>query len=142
MSPRPLRTTVPFVTEKVGNRVIPIVSVAAVLLIMVVLSIARAASEGNASDDRTPLSAVDSGRQIYNLICVACHDPDPTMDRVGGTFGPPIAGSSLELLELRVLGTEYPEGYPPKRDTSLMTPFPLNGTQIRALHAFLQDAAR
>ena len=64
------------------------------------------------------------------------------MDRIGGTFGPPIADSSLELLRLRVLGTEYPEGYAPKRDTSLMTPFPLTGTQIRALHAFLQDAAR
>ena len=129
-------------TEKVGNRVIPIVSVTAVVLIMVVLSIARAVSEGNAPDVRAPLSPIDEGRKIYDMICTACHDPDPTMDRIGGTFGPPIADSSLELLQLRVLGTEYPEGYAPKRNTSLMTPFPLTGTQIRALHAFLQDAAR
>jgi hypothetical protein len=86
---------------------------------------------------RTPLTAIEEGSKIYSLICVSCHDPDPTVDRVGGTFGPPIAGSSLELLELNVLRNEYPEGYTPKRDTSLMTPFPLTGTQIRSLHAFL-----
>ena len=127
-------------TENVGNRVIPIVSITAVVLIMVVLTIARSASEGNASDTRALPSPVDSGRQIYQMVCTTCHDPDPTVDRVGGTFGPPIAGSSLELLQLRVLGTEYPEGYTPKRDTGLMTPIPyLSSTQIRALKAFLDD---
>ena len=138
MSLRPLQTTVLFVTEKVGNRVIPVVSVVAIIIIMVILSITQA-SEGNAADSRMPLSAAAEGRKIYDLICVACHDPDPTKDRTGGTYGPPIAGSSLELLQLRVLGTEYPEGYTPKRDTNLMTPFPLAPTQIRALHAFLSD---
>ena len=114
------------------------VSVVAVLVIMLVLTVTRNAN-GSANVSLTP---IEEGEKIYSLICVACHDPDPTKDRVGGTFGPPIAGSDLELLRLRVLGTEYPEGYSPKRDTSLMTPFPLTGTQIRALHAFLQDAAR
>ena len=132
------RHTVPFVTEKVGNRVIPIVSVVAIIIIMVVLSITQA-SDGIASNSRAPLPAVAEGRKIYDLICVACHDPDPTKDRTGGTYGPPIAGSSLQLLELRVLGTEYPEGYTPKRDTNLMTSFPLAPTQIRALHAFLSE---
>jgi mono/diheme cytochrome c family protein len=124
--------------EKVGNRVIPVVSVLAVLVIMVILTLTR---DANGSEN-VSLTPIEEGERIYSLICVACHDPDPTMDRIGGTFGPPIADSSLELLQLRVLGTEYPEGYAPKRDTSLMTPFPLTGTQIRALHAFLQDAAR
>ena len=85
---------------------------------------------------------IEEGEKIYQLIYISCHDPDPNVDRVGGTFGPPIAGSSRELLSLRVLGTEYPEGYEPKRDTSLMTPFPLTGTQIGYLFSFLQDAAR
>ncbi len=135
MSARSHGTTVPFVTEKVGNRVIPIVSVVAIIIIMVILSITQAPS-----DSRAPLPAAAEGRNIYDLMCVVCHDPDPTKDRVGGTSpGPAVAGSSLELLEMRVLGVEYPEGYTPKRDTNMMTSFPLAPTKIRALHAFLSD---
>ena len=135
MSPR---STVPFVTERVGNRVIPIVSVVAIIIIMVILSITQA-SEGSASDSHAPLPAVAEGRRVYDLLCVTCHDPDPTQDRTGETYGPPVAGSSLELLQMRVLSKEYPEGYTPKRDTTFMTPFPLAPTQIRALHAFLSN---
>ena len=114
------------------------VSVVAVLLIILILTLTRNAN----GSVNVPLTPAEEGKKIYALICVSCHDPDPNLDRVGGTFGPPLAGSSRELLRLRVLGTEYPEGYEPKRDTSLMTPFPLNTAQISYLFAFLQDAAR
>ena len=92
------------------------------------------------SNSGPPAPTIEEGQKIYKLICVACHDPDPNVDRLTGSYGPPIAGSSLKLLELRVLGTEYPEGYTPKRDTSLMTPFPLTPNQIRSLHLYLTDA--
>ena len=124
--------------ERIGNRAIPIASIVGVVLIMGILTSTR---HGPADDRAAPLTSVDEGRKIYNLICISCHDPDPTKDRVGGDYGPPVAGSSLELLELRVLDTKYPAGYAPKRDTSSMPAFPLSGTQLRALHAFLKDAA-
>jgi mono/diheme cytochrome c family protein len=112
------------------------VSVIAVIIIMVVITLTWSAEASSTATEPT----IEEGQKIYQLICVACHDPDPNVDRVGGTYGPPIAGSSLKLLELRVLGTVYPEGYTPKRDTNLMTPFPLNRTQIGSLHLFLTDA--
>ena len=124
--------------ERIGNRVIPIASIVGVVLIMGILTSTR----HGPGDDRASLTPVDEGRKIYNLICISCHDPDPTKDRVGESYGPPVAGSSLELLELRVLDTKYPAGYVPKRNTSNMSAFPLSGTQLRALHAFLKDAAK
>ena len=123
------------VQERVGNRAIPIVAVAGTLVIMAIL-----AWTWN-SADRDSLSPLQEGQKLYTLICTACHDPDPTKDRLGGTFGPPIAGSSLELLNSRVLTQAYPEGYTPKRDTSFMPTFPLRKTQLLSLHAFLNDAA-
>ncbi len=123
------------VHEQVGNRAIPMVSVAGTLAIMAILMLTRSV------DGREPLSPGEEGRKIYNLICTACHDPDPTVDRLGRSYGPPIAGSSLELLKSRVLTTAYPEGYTPKRDTSFMSAIPLTGTQLEALHTFLEHAA-
>ena len=123
-------------TERVGNRVIPIVSVVTVIVIMVIINLTWSAE---ASSSGPPVPTIEVGQRVYAIVCANCHDPDPTVDRLGGTYGPPIAGSSRELLRLRVLGTEYPDGYTPKRDTNLMTSFPLGSNQIESLYVFLQN---
>jgi mono/diheme cytochrome c family protein len=74
------------------------------------------------------------GRAIYLANCVACHNNDPSRD---GPIGPPIKGSSKELLEARVLSTSYPPGYRPKRPTKVMPQFPFLKDDIPHLAAYL-----
>lgn len=80
---------------------------------------------------------VDKGRAVYLSNCIACHNPDPTQN---GAIGPQVAGSSLELLEARILHAKYPDGYKPKRETHQMPAFPELKNEISALHAFLNSA--
>jgi mono/diheme cytochrome c family protein len=77
----------------------------------------------------------ERGRAVYVANCVACHNNDPAKD---GPLGPALKGSSQELLESRVLRTEYPSGYKPKRDTKVMPTFPFLKTEIPYLTAYLQ----
>ncbi len=77
---------------------------------------------------------VRRGRAIYTTNCIACHAPDPTR---AGALGPEVAGSSHELLERRVMSAAYPDGYPPKRQSTMMQPMPHLEHEIEALHAFL-----
>ncbi len=81
-----------------------------------------------------PATLIARGRSVYAANCTACHNPDPSID---GGLGPAVAGSSLELLRLRVLEAKYPEGYTPKRETGLMIALPHLKDDIEALHAFL-----
>ena len=81
---------------------------------------------------------VEQGRRGYAMNCTACHHPDPALD---GTIGPAVAGSSLALIEARLLRAEYPEGYVPKRETNLMTRLPFLASQVEALAAYLSDAS-
>lgn len=78
------------------------------------------------------------GEQVYRSVCVACHAFDPSQP---GSVGPPIAGSSLELLRAKVLRNEYPPGYTPKRDTSAMVALPHLEPDLPALAAYLKEAA-
>jgi mono/diheme cytochrome c family protein len=75
------------------------------------------------------------GRIVYAANCISCHNPDPARD---GALGPAIQGSSLELLQARVLRGEYPIGYQPKRSTKIMQKLPLTEANIQELHAFLK----
>jgi mono/diheme cytochrome c family protein len=77
---------------------------------------------------------IANGRRVYAANCLACHHTDPTLE---GVMGPPIAGSSRELIELRVLRGEYPPGYTPQRDTQLMVPLPYLKDDIEVLAAYL-----
>lgn len=86
---------------------------------------------GNAARDD---GLVARGRSVYVTSCIACHNPDPARD---GNVGPALKGSSLELLQARVLEIRYPPGYRPKRPTKLMPPLPHLKNDIPALHAFL-----
>ena len=71
--------------------------------------------------------------------CILCHNPDPNLP---GSQGPPIAGSSRELIYDRVMFLTYPPGYRPKRPTHSMRALPQLKNKIDDLTAFLDDAAK
>ncbi len=81
-----------------------------------------------------PAELAARGRNVYMSNCIACHNTDPSQD---GALGPEVTGSSLELLEARVLHGTYPEGYIPKRDTKVMVPLNFLEKEITALAAYL-----
>ncbi|MGH7355075.1 MAG: c-type cytochrome [Candidatus Rokuibacteriota bacterium] len=78
----------------------------------------------------------ERGRQIYLSQCTACHAMDPAQT---GPVGPPIKGSSRELLDAKLVRGGYPEGYRPKRVSRVMTPAPALATDIPALVEFLRQ---
>jgi len=95
---------------------------------------ALAAALGGCSDcGLSP--AAERGRQAYLAQCIACHNPDPTQP---GAVGPPIKGSSRELLEAKVLNGTYPAGYTPKRPTKVMVPIPAAAPEIASLAEYLR----
>jgi len=81
-------------------------------------------------------SAAQRGRQIYENVCIACHNSDPTQP---GSLGPQVAGASRELLEARVLRGEYPPGYTPLRPGQAMPRFEYLKDHIGDLAAYLQQ---
>lgn len=84
---------------------------------------------------KQPLSSLESrGKGVYISNCIACHNPNPSLD---GSIGPAIAESSLELLQYKVLTRQYPPGYKPKRDSGVMPDFPQLKNDIPGLHAYL-----
>lgn len=76
-----------------------------------------------------------SGQSLYVSNCSACHSVNPAV----GAFGPPIKGSSLELLTTKINFGKYPAGYKPKRDTALMPKFALKAEEIAAIWQFLNE---
>jgi mono/diheme cytochrome c family protein len=83
--------------------------------------------------EMTPLA--ERGRQVYLAQCTACHAPDPAQ---AGPLGPPVKGSTRELLEAKVLRGGYPPGYQPKRPTTVMPPQPALAPEIAALAEYLK----
>jgi mono/diheme cytochrome c family protein len=75
------------------------------------------------------------GKTVYMSVCIACHNANPTL---AGSVGPDIADSSLELITMRVMSVNYPDGYKPKRQSKLMVAFPQYEKDIPAIHAYLQ----
>ncbi len=86
--------------------------------------------------EMTPAQLAERGKAIYVGNCIACHNSNPTLD---GTLGPAVAGSSLELLEARLLRAEYPAGYKPKKETHTMPALPHLKAEIPALAAYLSS---
>jgi len=86
--------------------------------------------------DRGSLSPeAERGRQTFLAQCTACHNVDPSQP---GPVGPPVRGSSRDLIEAKVLRGSYPPGYTPKRPTSIMQPIPAVAPDISALAAYLK----
>ena len=79
--------------------------------------------------------AAERGRQTYLANCVACHNTDPSQP---GPVGPPLKGSSRELLEAKVISGTYPPGYTPKRLTKVMVPIPAVAPEIASLAEYLR----
>jgi mono/diheme cytochrome c family protein len=77
----------------------------------------------------------ERGRQVYLAQCVTCHATDPSRP---GPVGPPVRGSSRELLEAKLLRGTYPPGYRPKRPTSVMPPQPALAKDVPALAEYLR----
>ena len=105
------------------------------LVAVVIFVVARGKDEP--SSDETPFQ---TGKRIFHSICINCHHPDPAKELSDHfTHGPPIAGSSFELIKMRVLSTSYPKGYKPKRKSQFMTTFEMTDAELRGLHAFVND---
>jgi mono/diheme cytochrome c family protein len=88
---------------------------------------------GCADDGRDAL--VERGRQVYLAQCIQCHNANPAL---AGPVGPPVKGSSRELLEAKVIRGEYPPGYTPKRPTKVMPPQAALAPDIPALAAYVK----
>lgn len=78
----------------------------------------------------------------YHRHCTICHNPNPFQEGTTSPGGPPIAGSSEELIRLRVTKLAYPKDYKPKRDTKLMTVQPQAVPDIHYLHAYLNEVRK
>jgi mono/diheme cytochrome c family protein len=99
---------------------------------------AASAALGCSSGEAPQLSPLaQEGREIYQSVCVACHNGNPNLD---GALGPANAGASEALLAAKVLRGEYPPGYTPKRpDSNGMALFPYLEPKIPALAAYLAE---
>ena len=80
----------------------------------------------------------ERGRAVYVANCIACHNNDPSKD---GPIGPALKGSPKELVQFRVLRTEYPPGYTPKRNTKIMPTFPFLKDEIPYLATYLGNGS-
>jgi mono/diheme cytochrome c family protein len=103
--------------------------------LLIVLLILAASACSKASEQSGQSADWQRGRAVYIANCVACHNNDPSKD---GPIGPAIKGSPPELIESRVLRTDYPPGYKPKRNTKVMPTFPFLKTEIPYLTAYLR----
>ena len=86
-----------------------------------------------------PMTPAQRGRIVYMTNCVLCHNADPNLP---GSQGPPIAGSSRELVFDRVMFLKYPIGYTPKQATHTMRALPQLSNRIDDLTAFLAESAK
>jgi mono/diheme cytochrome c family protein len=101
---------------------------------MAALVVATLVLAGGCAQEKLSPEA-ERGRQIYQAQCIACHNPDPAQ---AGAVGPPVMGSSEELLRTKIVSGTYPAGYTPKRPTALMQPMPQLTSEIPNLAAYLR----
>ena len=93
-------------------------------------------TDGDPNSPEQMRALVEKGRMVYVANCTSCHGVDPKHE---GAMGPAVHGSSLELLEKRVVDGTYPEKYKPKRSTKIMQALPFLKGDIKTLHAYLNQ---
>jgi mono/diheme cytochrome c family protein len=108
---------------------------------LLLASACLACPQGSSNDtpaggDSAQAAAARRGRQIYENVCIACHNGDPAQP---GTLGPPLAGASQALLEAKLLRGEYPPGYTPARPGLTMPRLEYLKDHIDDLAAYLQQ---
>jgi mono/diheme cytochrome c family protein len=106
-----------------------------ILLLCSALTFSGCSGDSDSSSGGSKNADWQRGRGIYIANCVACHNNDPAKD---GPIGPALKGSAEELVRSRVLRTEYPAGYKPKRDTKVMPTFPYLEGDIKYLAEYLR----
>ena len=104
---------------------------------LVVAAISSLASANCSNEAVETETAAGRGEAIYRSVCITCHAADPTQD---GNIGPAIAGSSEQLLRLKLAKGAYPPGYPPKRASKLMPNFAYLEEYAGDIAAFLQES--
>ena len=102
--------------------------IAAVCLVLALLSACGEKAEEVTGPDPA------RGRRLYLATCIVCHNTDPSKP---GSQGPPVKGSSLELLEAKVLHKRYPPDYKPQRTTKAMPNYPQLRKRIPDIAAYL-----
>lgn len=105
-----------------------------ILLTQVACTKKASDSLSNADQPKTEAQLIERGHSVYLSNCIACHNTDP---KKSGSLGPEIYGSSKELLTARILEAHYPNGYNPKRNTSIMRPMPQLKNDIEAMYLYL-----
>lgn len=103
---------------------------------ILIVGCTKTAPSQSAQPEDPKAALIARGKTVYQTNCTACHAPDPKMP---GALGPDVAHSSQELIEARVLRTEYPKDYKPKRNSHLMTALPQLKADIPALAAYLNS---
>ena len=105
------------------------------LTLAVCLALALTSGCGEGEDSKTVKGPdPDRGRRLYIATCIICHNTDPSKP---GSQGPPTKGSSLELLEAKVLHKRYPPDYKPQRTTKAMPAYPQLRKRIPDIAAYL-----
>ncbi|MGH7887487.1 MAG: c-type cytochrome [Candidatus Binatia bacterium] len=101
-----------------------------------IVSLATACGDDEGGAKSETQRDMQRGRAIFLANCVACHSNNPSRD---GPIGPAIRGASRELLLARVLTSNYPPNYRPKRPTKIMPQFPFLKDEIPYLTAYLNN---
>jgi mono/diheme cytochrome c family protein len=105
------------------------------LIFCSILALSGCSKESDRKAESSKNPDWERGRAVYVANCIACHNNDPAKD---GPIGPALKGSPKELVEYRVLRTEYPPGYTPKRNTKIMPIFPFLKDDVPYLAAYLR----
>ncbi len=118
-------------------RLIAIAVTAGIFMSAVVACTKKSSESAGGGEVAAQLTPAEKGKKIYMANCIACHNVNPKQD---GGIGPANWGSSLELLQAKVIENKYPEGYTPKRPSKAMAPLPHLKDNIADLHAYLNAA--
>lgn len=100
----------------------------------VCLALAMTSGCGDGGDEVVKGPDPARGRRLYIATCIVCHGADPSKP---GSQGPALKGSSVELLEAKVLRKTYPPDYKPQRTTQAMPTYPQLRKRIPDIAAFL-----